>query len=116
MIVGKGGLMAYLGTSAANEVEERVKSGDLHARMIYEGMAYQVSKEIGAGSVVLNGHVDAILLTGGIAYNELFIQMVTSRVSWIAPVIVFPGEDEMRALAQNILMIAKGELLSKTYS
>ena len=115
MIVGKGGLVAYLGTSAANEVEERAKSGDELARKVYEGMAYQVAKEIGAGSVVLNGHVDAILLTGGIAYNQLFIQWLTSRIAWIAPVIVFPGEDEMRALAQNIMMVAKGELIPKMY-
>jgi len=115
MVVGKGGLVAYLGTSAANEVEERAKSGDQFAAIIYEGMAYQVAKEIGAGSAVLKGEVDAILLTGGIAYNDLFVEMVTERISWIAPVMIFPGEDEMRALSQNILMVANGELIPKTY-
>jgi butyrate kinase len=78
-------------------------------------MAYQVAKEIGSGSVVLKGRVDAILLTGGIAFNDLFIQLLTYRIAWIAPVRVFPGEDEMRALALNILMIASGELQPKTY-
>jgi len=115
MVVGKGGLVAYLGTSAANEVEERAKSGDQFAAKIYEGMAYQVAKEIGAGSAVLKGEVDAILLTGGIAYNDLFVEMVTERISWIAPVMIFPGEDEMRALSQNMLMVANGDLIPKTY-
>jgi butyrate kinase len=116
MVVGKGGLVAYLGTSAANEVEERAKTGDLFALKIYEGMAYQVAKEIGADSAVLKGEVDAILLTGGIAYNDLFVEMVTNRVSWIAPVMVFPGEDEMKALSQNMLLVANGELIPKTYA
>jgi butyrate kinase len=115
-LVGNGGLVAYLGTSAANEVEERIKNGDDYARLVYEGMAYQVAKEIGSGSVVLKGRVDAILLTGGIAYNDLFIQLLTYRIAWIAPVRVFPGEDEMRALAFNILMIVSGELQPKVYS
>jgi butyrate kinase len=115
MLVGKGGLVAYLGISAANEVEERAKSGDQFAMKIYKGMAYQVAKEIGSDSAVLKGLVDAILLTGGIAYNDLFVQMVTERVSWIAPVMVFPGEDEMKALSQNVLMVANGELIPKNY-
>ena len=116
MVVGGGGLVAYLGTSAANEIEERIASGDMEARKVYEAMAYQVAKEIGACSVVLKGQVDAILLTGGIAFNELFIQLVTYRIAWIAPVRVFPGEDEMRALAVNALMVATGEMQAKNYA
>ncbi len=115
MIVGKGGLVAYLGTSAANEVEERIKNGDTYAREVYEAMAYQVAKEIGSGSVVLKGRVDAILVTGGIAFNDLFIQLLTYRIAWIAPVRVFPGEDEMRALALNITLISTGEIQPKVY-
>lgn len=115
MINGKGGLVAYLGTNAANEIEERIRQGDTNARLIYEAMAYQVAKEIGACSVVLKGQVDAILLTGGVAYNDLFIQLLTFRIAWIAPVRVFPGEDEMRALASNVLMVANGEIESKEY-
>jgi len=115
MVLGKGGLVAYLGTNAANEVEQRVRAGDEQARLIYEAMAYQVAKEIGACSTVLKGRVDAILLTGGVAYNELFIQMLTFRIAWIAPVRVFPGEDEMRALAMNGLLVESGEIQPKVY-
>jgi butyrate kinase len=115
MVVGQGGLVAYLGTSAANVIEERISNGDQYAKLVYEAMAYQVAKEIGACSVVLNGQVDAILITGGIAFNELFIQLLTHRISWISPILVFPGEDEMRALALNVLMVINGELEPKIY-
>jgi butyrate kinase len=115
MVVGKGGLVAYLGTSAADQVEKRIQEGDLEARLVYEAMAYQVAKEIGACSVVLKGQVDAILITGGIAFNELFIQLLTYRIAWISPIRVYPGEDEMRALAQNVLMVINGELEPKIY-
>jgi len=115
MVVGQGGLVAYLGTSSVPEVEEKINNGDKYARLVYEAMAYQVAKEIGACSVVLKGQVDAILLTGGIAYSELFIQILTSHVAWIAPVRVYPGEDEMRALALNVLMVLNGELEPKIY-
>ncbi len=115
MVLGQGGLVAYLGTNEASEVERRVKEGDQYALLIYEAMAYQVSKEIGACSVVLKGRVDAILLTGGVAFNERFVQMVTFRIAWIAPVRVFPGEDEMRALALNGLLVSNGEIEPKVY-
>jgi butyrate kinase len=115
MVVGQGGLVAYLGTSAANEIEERIQNGDHYAKLVYEAMAYQVAKEIGACSVVLKGQVDAILVTGGIAFNELFIQLLTYRIAWISQIRVFPGEDEMRALAQNVLMVINGELEPKIY-
>lgn len=115
MVLGGGGLVAYLGTNAANEVEERVKGGDEKARDVYEAMAYQVAKQIGESSVVLKGRVDAILITGGVAYNDLFIQLLTDRIAWIAPVRVFPGEDEMRALALNVLMVENGDLEPKMY-
>ena len=115
MVVGQGGLIAYLGTSAANQIEERIHNGDKYAKLVYEAMAYQVAKEIGACSVVLKGQVDAILVTGGIAFNELFIQLLTYRIAWIAQIRVFPGEDEMRALALNVLMVINGELEPKIY-
>lgn len=115
MVVGQGGLVAYLGTSAANQIEERILNGDTNARLVYEAMAYQVAKEIGACSVVMKGQVDAILITGGIAFNELFIQYLTHRIAWISQVRVFPGEDEMRALALNVLMVINGELEPKIY-
>lgn len=115
MVVGQGGLVAYLGTSAANQIEERIHNGDRYAKLVYEAMAYQVAKEIGACSVVLKGQVDAILVTGGIAFNELFIQLLTYRIAWISQIRVFPGEDEMRALALNVLMVINGELEPKIY-
>ena len=115
MVVGQGGLVAYLGTSAANQIEERIHNGDQYAKVVYEAMAYQVAKEIGACAVVLKGQVDAILITGGIAFNELFIQYLTYRIAWIAQIRVFPGEDEMRALALNVLLVINGELEPKIY-
>lgn len=115
MVVGQGGLVAYLGTSAANQIEGRIHNGDQYAKLVYEAMAYQVAKEIGACSVVLKGQVDAILVTGGIAFNELFIQLLTYRIAWISQIRVFPGEDEMRALALNVLMVINGELEPKIY-
>lgn len=109
MITGKGGLVGYLGTNDAYEVEKRSAAGDKHARFILEAMAYQVAKEIGAMATVLKGEVDAILLTGGIAYGQPFVDLVTVRIRHISPVYVYPGEDEMRALAMNGLMVLKGE-------
>ncbi len=109
MINGKGGLVAYLGTNDAYEVEKRAKAGDEHARLIQDAMAYQVAKEIGAMSAVLEGEVDSILLTGGIAYGKPFVEAVTRRIRHIGPVYIYPGEDEMRALAMNGLMVFSGE-------
>jgi butyrate kinase len=114
-IVGQGGLVAYMGTNSAVEVEQMALNGDKKASEVYQAMAYQVAKEIGAASAVLKGQVDAIILTGGIAYSDLFIQYVTYRIAWIAPVRVFPGEDEMRALAQNAYLVATGEISPKNY-
>ncbi len=115
MVKGKGGLAAYLGTNSAYEVEQRMIAGDEYAAFIFEGMAYQVAKEIGAMSTVLKGDVDAIILTGGIAHGKWFVNQVIERVYKIAPVHVYPGEDEMRALALNGLMALKGEIEVKEY-
>ena len=116
MITGKGGLVAYLGTNDAYEVEKRAAAGDEQAALVQSAMAYQVAKEIGAMSTVLKGQVDAILLTGGIAYGKPFTSAVSERVRHIAPVYVYPGEDEMRALAMNGLMVLNGETEAKDYS
>lgn len=115
MITGKGGLVAYTGTNDAYEVEKRAVAGDATAKLIYDAMAYQVAKEIGAMSTVLKGKVDAILLTGGIAYGKPFVDSVTERIRHISPVYVYPGEDEMRALAMNGLMVSKGEIEPLVY-
>ncbi len=115
MITGKGGLVAYLGTNNAYEVEKRVESGDEQAKLIYEAMAYQVSKTVGAMAAVLKGDVDGILITGGIAHDKWFVNQIIERVYKFGPVYVYPGEDEMKALATNALRVIKGEIKPKIY-
>lgn len=115
MVTGGGGLVAYLGTNNAEEVARMTEAGDQNARLIYEAMAYQVSKYIGEMFTVLKGNVDAILITGGIAYDKLFVAWIQERVYRLAPVHIFPGEDEMRALAMNGLMVIRGETTPKVY-
>jgi len=115
MVTGSGGLVAYLGTNSAVEVVKMVEAGDRNARIIYEAMAYQVAKFIGEMFTVLKGDVDAILITGGIAYDKLFVSWIQERIYRLAPVHVYPGEDEMRALAMNGLMVIRGEITPKEY-
>lgn len=110
MIVGNGGLVAHLGTNSAYEVEQKSRLGDEKAQLIQNAMAYQVAKYIGAMGAVLKGKVDAILITGGIAYNNNFVKFITEMVEHIAPVGVYPGEDEMKALAFNALMVLEEEI------
>jgi butyrate kinase len=116
MIKGEGGLVGYLGTNSAYDVEQMVVKGDAHARLIYEAMAYQVAKEIGAMSTVLKGDVDVILITGGVAHSKWFVNQIIERVHKIAPVHVYPGEDEMKALAMNGMRVLRGETVAKIYS
>lgn len=115
MIVGKGGYVAYFGTNDAYEVEKMAIAGDEKAQLIQEAMAYQVSKSIGEAAAVLKGKTDAIILTGGIAYGKPIVDKIKEYVSWIAPVFVYPGEDEMKALAFNALMIATNQTEAKEY-
>jgi butyrate kinase len=115
MIKGEGGLVAYLGTNSAVEVEKMVEAGDEKAKLIYDAMGYQVSKTIGEMYTVLKCEVDAILITGGIAYDKYFVNLIQERVYKMAPIHVYPGEDEMRALAMNGLMVIMGELEPKEY-
>jgi butyrate kinase len=114
-LIGGGGLVAYLGTNDGRVISERIKGGDDKARLIYDGMAYQISKEIGACSAVLKGDVDAILLTGGLAYDSLLTNWIKERIGFIAKVMVYPGEREMAALAQGVLRVVKGIEELKTY-
>lgn len=116
MITGEGGLVAYLGTNNAYEVEQRAYAGDAKARELMEAMAYQVSKEIGAMYTVLKGEIDGILITGGIANSKWFVNMIIERVHRLGPTYIYPGEDEMWALAYNGLRIIRGEAVSKEYS
>lgn len=116
MIKGNGGLMAYMGTTNAYEVELKVEAGEPKATLVYEAMAYQVAKDIGAMSAVLCGMVDAILITGGIAHSKWFVNKIIERVHRIAPVHVYPGEDELKALAMNGMRVVKGETEVKVYT
>lgn len=114
-IKGNGGLVAYLGTNDAREVEKMIEEGNEKAKVIYEAMAYQTAKEIGACAAVLKGDVDAVVLTGGIAYSKFITSYISQRVSFIAPVKIYPGEDEMIALAEGGLRVLRGEEAAKTY-
>ena len=116
MIVGKGGYVGYLGTNNALEIEQRRDKGDKDAIFYSSAMAYQVAKEIGSSSAVLKGDVDAILLTGGMAYDKWFVNEIADRVKFIAPVESFPGEDEMHALALNVYLMLKEEIPCKEYN
>lgn len=115
LIVGKGGLVSYLNTNNTIEVTNRIDNGDRYAEKIYYAMAYQVAKEIGSMSTVLKGNVDAILLTGGIAYDERFTNWVIERVDFIADVYIYPGEDELSALAEGGLRVLRGVEEAKIY-
>jgi butyrate kinase len=114
-LIGQGGLSAYLGTTDAQQVEARVKAGDGKAALIYEAMAYQIAKDIGTMGTVLKGNVDGIVLTGGLAHSEMLTGWIRERIRSIAPVFVFPGEDEMAALAEGGLRVLTGEEKVKSY-
>lgn len=114
-LVGGGGMAAHLGTVDGEAVLKKVAAGDGEATMVMQAMAYQVAKEIGAMATVLKGRVDAVVLTGGLARSAVFTSWVEERVRFIAPVLVYPGEDEMLALAQGALRVLKGEENARTY-
>jgi len=105
---GSGGLCGHLGISDAMDVETRIDSGDKHAELVYQAMAYQTAKGIGELATVVRGKVDAIALTGGLARSDCFTSMITERISFIAPVLVFPGENEMESLAFGALRVLQG--------
>ncbi|WP_211204206.1 butyrate kinase [Thermoanaerobacter italicus] len=115
-LIGQGGIVAHLGTNDVREVYKKIEEGDKKAELVLEAMAYQTAKEIGAMAVVLKGQVDAIGITGGIAYNEDFVKRISERVKFIAPIYVYPGEDEMSALAQGAYRVLSGEEKAKMYS
>ncbi|RLD13437.1 MAG: butyrate kinase, partial [Caldiserica bacterium] len=114
-LAGKGGLVSHLGTNDARKVEKMIEEGDEHAKLIYEAMAYQIAKTIGEMATVLKGDVDAIILTGGLAYSKMLTAWVKERVSFIAPVKIYPGENEMEALALGALRVLRGEEKAKIY-
>lgn len=112
---GKGGLTAYLGVNDVREVVKRIEDGDQKAKLVLDAMCYQVAKEIGAMATVLQGKVDAVVLTGGIAYGKYVTDYITDHVSFIAPVIIKAGEDEMKALNEGFLRVNSGEEAAKIY-
>lgn len=109
MVFGEGGLFAYLGTRDLQEIERRVDAGDPKASGVYEAMIYQVAKETGAMAAVLEGRVDAILLTGGMAHSERLIAKLRKYIEWISPITVYPGEDELQAIAEGVFRVLNGE-------
>lgn len=108
-LVGNGGYNAYLNTNDARVVETMVKEGNKEAELVYEAFIYQVCKNIGSQAAVLEGKVDQIVVTGGIAYSKQVIAEFTRRIGWIAPLTVYPGEDELLPLAQGALRVMTGE-------
>ena len=115
MLTGRGGIVAYLDTNDGREVGRRIQEGDEQARLIYEAMAYQIAKEIGSAATVLKGQVDGILITGGLAHDEMLLGWIRERVSFLAPILVFPGEAEMEALAQGTLRVLQGKEKCQLY-
>lgn len=115
MVSGKGGLVAFLGTNDILEIESAVSLGDQKAAFYLQAMTYQISKTIGEMATVLKGKIDAILITGGIAYDKKLMAQIRERVGFLAPVFLYPGQDELRALAMNALMVANGEMEPLVY-
>ncbi len=115
IINGKGGLVAHLGTNQAHEAEAKALEGDKHAELILHAMAYQVAKTIGGCAAVLKGKVDGILITGGMAQNKMVVDFIRQYIDWMGTVKVYPGEDEMKALAANALSVLRGEVECKKY-
>lgn len=113
---GRGGLVAYLGTNSALEVERRIAAGDQRAELIYTAMAYQTAKGIGGLATVLKGGVDYVVLTGALARSARFLDLVKERVKFIAPLEIWPGEDELEALALGALRVLRGEETASVFT
>jgi butyrate kinase len=114
-IIGEAGLTAYLGTNDGRIVDKLIDEGDSKAELVLEAMSYQIAKEIGAYSTVLMGKVDAVILTGGLAYNKRLVNWIKERVDFIAPLELVPGEDEMQALYEGAARVINGEETAKIY-
>lgn len=110
-----GGLLSYLQTNDLRDVEKMIDENNGYALLIYKAMAYQIAKEIGAMAVVMKGKVDAIVLTGGLAYSQKFSDLIQEQVEFIAPVKRYPGEFELEALTMGVLAVLNNEEEAKTY-
>lgn len=114
-VMGKGGLVAYLGTNSVVEAESRMRNGDKKAAGVLDAMSYQIAKEIGAMAAALEGRADAVVLTGGAAASLVITESVGRRIRWIAPVLIYPGDDEMAALAQGAFRVLNGTETAQEY-
>ena len=114
-LIGKGGFNAYCGTNDMRDVEKMVQNGDQKAAEAREAFITQVAKDIGSMACVLKGKVDQILVTGGIAYDKVVVAGLKEKAEWIAPMTIYPGEDELTALAQGGLRVLRGEEELKVY-
>ncbi|KMT63507.1 butyrate kinase [Paenilisteria newyorkensis] len=114
-IVGRGGLVSYKETNDLRDIERQIQDGDKEALGLFEAMAYQVAKEIGANAAVLKGEMDAIILTGGLARSAAFVKEISQYIHWIAPIMTEPGEDEMAALNEGAQRILEGIEEAKVY-
>lgn len=115
LVMGRGGLTAYLGTNSVVETEERIERGDSKAEELFQAMAYQIAKEIGAMSAVLKGDVQAVILTGGLASSSRLMNWVEERVQSLAPTLCYPQENEMEALVQGVLRVLRNLEMPKEY-
>ncbi len=115
-LIGEGGVYAYLGTKDIRDVESMIRNGSKPAKLVLEAMAYQIAKDIGASATVLKGKVDAIIITGGISYSVKVTELIKQSIDFITPnVVIYPGEDEMLALAQGVCDTVNGSRPILTY-
>ncbi len=115
LLVSKGGLVSYLGTSSGIEIQKRIDSGDEEARFYFQAMAYQIVKQIGAVYFAAGGFIDDVIITGGLAYNAPLMGMIKMMLEKIVTPVIYPGEDEMAALVNGALRVLKGEETAKQY-
>ena len=115
IVKGQGGLMAYFGTADCRKIEEMIASGDEKAKLVYDSMCLNIAKNIAKLAPGVCGKVDAVLLTGGVTYSKYVTDKITEYVGFLAPVVVYPGEDEMRSLALGGLRVLRGEEKAKVY-
>jgi butyrate kinase len=115
IVKSKGGLIAYFDTNDTRQVEKMALEGDVQAKLVYDAMALNIAKSIASEAVVLDGKIDAILLTGGIAHSDYFTGMIKQRIEFIAPVIIYAGENEMESLALGGLRVLRGQENAKIF-